>query len=622
MPSLLAMFLFINDKQNSMSIKHHLLRATIAWSLRTFAGAAVLLCAGSVFGQSDPSIEAVDSLGGIHTLNYTGALCDTGALCVSDHCDTVACDTDDCDSTGCDSTGCDAAGSANCSDTSQIITLRDLPDDYHSSSSIAFRHNILAEEPPHWARLIEFAPTLLSKPVEPLGDAVGHLLHLEHDHVKTELDCIPIGIQPIPERPALLVELNEEFLAPGFLNQGVETRSGAVLRPSFWVFGQYRTSMHYFERDRAIDPVVENVHRLDLFGQLNLSGTERLVVGMRPLDEENGGAREFTGYDFSNGNSLDGWNARFQSLFFEGDLGEIFPGLDFYDTRGLDIGFSAGRMPLLAQQGLLINEDMIDAVTVTRNTINGRGILNLRATGVFAWHGINRNSAVGRANDYDTDSKLYAFLTETDLAATTINLDGVYVDSSSGFGDMYAFGASGIARHHLFENTYNTSMHVLASFPGGQQTDYADQGELLFAQTSWTPHHTEDLVYLNSYWAIDQFTSPARGPANGSALGQTGILFSGIALGSYAAPIAASTDNTAGASLGYQFFFDHTRAQLIWEVGGVKETKGISRGALGTGFRFQKACGQHVIAIVDAFASKREADGYAQGARFEVLTKF
>ena len=49
-------------------------------------------------------------------------------------------------------------------------------------------------------------------------------------------------------------------------------------------------------------------------------------------------------------------------------------------------------MPILAQQGLLINEDMIDAVTVTRNTIYGGDILNLRMTSVYAWDRINRNS--------------------------------------------------------------------------------------------------------------------------------------------------------------------------------------------------------------------------------------
>ena len=67
-------------------------------------------------------------------------------------------------------------------------------------------------------------------------------------------------------------------------------------------------------------------------------------------------------------------------------VGEIFPCLDLLDQRGLDFGFSVGRMPLSAQQGLLINEDLVDAVTLTKNTISGNGILNLRVTGVYAWN--------------------------------------------------------------------------------------------------------------------------------------------------------------------------------------------------------------------------------------------
>lgn len=509
-----------------------------------------------------------------------------------------------------------------CDAVTDCVTLEDLPDDWSFHSHPRDTSQLRYEEAPLWMRTIEFWPSVLSKPTEPFAAAFGHVLRSEHDHVETHLSVTPIGIQPIPERPQLLIELNEEFLAPGFLDQGVEMLGGSVVRPAFWVFGQYRTSFNYFDRDRDIDPVVEYVHRLDLFGQLNLSGTERLVVGLRPLDEEHGGTREFTGYDFRNGDSLDGWNAKFQTLFFEGDLGELLPGLDFYDTRGLDIGFSAGRMPLLAQQGLLINEDMIDALTVTRNTLYGHGNLNLRATGVFAWSGINRNSPVGQLNNYDADSKMYAFLTESDFAAATVNVDGVYVSGGAGFGDMYALAVSSIARHHLHDNTYNTSLHLLASFPGGQVTDYADQGELLFAQTSWTPHRTEDLIYLNSFWVIDQFTSAARAPANGSALAQTGILFSGIALGNYAAPIANRTDDTAGASLGYQLFYDHTRTQVILEFGGINETKGDRRGALGTGLRIQKAFGQHVIAVLDGFTAKRESQNVSQGARFELLTKF
>ncbi len=496
------------------------------------------------------------------------------------------------------------------------------PDDFEHQfyNEGAFEVDFPEEESSFWCEALEAGPTILSWPNEPLGKFFGHVIGAEHHIIESALEEHAIGIQSIPERPPLLIEWNEKFLGSGSLAQGIEIPTGAVWRPAFWVFGEYRGALQYFDRGNT---AMEWANRLDLFGQLNLSGTERLVVGMRPFDEETNSRRDFTGYDFTDGDWTDGTNAKFQTLFFEGDFGEIFPNLDPYDTRFLDYGFSIGRMPLLAQQGLLINEDMIDAVTVTRNTLNGHGNLNLRATGVYSWRGINRNSATGRPNDFDPESKMVAILTESDFAKRTVNLDATYVYGDPTFGNMFTFAASSIRRHHGHHNTYNTSVHLLASVPEGQRTAYADQGELLYAQTSWTPHHTDDLIYMNAFWAIDQFTSPARGPLmGGAANGLTGILFAHSGLGQYGSPLAVRTDNLAGASLGYQFQFEGTREQVILEMGGAKETKGVNRGVLGTGARYQKAIGQHSIFVVDGFLSKQEGQRLSEGVRTEWRIKF
>lgn len=480
---------------------------------------------------------------------------------------------------------------------------------------VRFPHEIT---PLRW-KIAESVPELLTRPNEPLGKLLERLTCAEHDHISSGLDEHAIGIQSGPDRPPLLLEWNEKFLSPGWLKQGVEIPTGAIWRPAFWVFGEYRTAFQYFDRGA---PAAEWANRLDLFGQLNLSGTERVLIGMRPLDDVQGNSRVFSGYDFKDGRSIDAWNADFQTLFFEGDFGEIFPRLDPHDTRSLDYGFSVGRMPLLAQQGLLINEDAIDAMTVTRNSLSGNGNLNFRSTGVFAWNEVGRNSSQGLANASDPGSKMVALLTESDFAVRTINLDAAYVYGDNRFGNMFGLGASAIRRHHGFHNTYNTSIHLLASIPEGAETDYAGQGELLFAQTSWTPHHTEDLIYFNGFWAIDQFTSPTRGEVAGNALGQTGVLFGAVGLGQSGAPIDVRTEDVAGSSLGYQWFFDHTRQQVIWEVGGFKETKGDNRGAIGTAMRFQKAIGQHSICVIDGFVSKHESRNVSQGTRFEWRVKF
>ena len=185
-----------------------------------------------------------------------------------------------------------------------------------------------------------------------------------------------------------------------------------------------------------------------------------------------------------------------------------------------------------------------------------------------------------------------------------------------------AVGLSAIQRLHGFHNTYNTSFHVLSSFPTEGETAASGQGTLLFSQMSWTPHHTNDLVYLNGFWAIDQFTSPARGPLIGGPLGQTGILFASPGLGRFGAPLSNQASEAAGASIGYQLFFDETEQQVIFEFGGRKDTNDIEDGAVGIGTRYQRKLDQHWILIIDGFATKREGRGVAPGVRFEMLAKF
>lgn len=485
---------------------------------------------------------------------------------------------------------------------------------------VQYDPSVPEEEEPVIYTLTEGFLEILSGPAEPMAKCFAELLHTEHDEPHTELDSRAIGLQPIPPRPDLVLQWNEEFLAPGFLEQGICLPGGAVWRPSLWVFGTYRTGINYFENG-AGGKTVEWANRLDLFSQLNLSGTERILFGIRPLDEERGPGRNFTGYDIENGHDLDGWNGDIQTLFFEGDFGEIFPYLDWDDFGVLDYGFSIGRQPMSFQQGLLVNEDAIDALTVTRNTLSGNGNLNMRATAVYAWNSINRHNQTG-GNIDDSDAQMAGLFTESDLRHYTVNADVAYVWSGDGIDDVIAFGISGIRRFHGFHNTYNSSTHILASFPTTGETNLAGQGELLFSQLSWTPHHTHDLIFLNTFWAIDQFTSASRGPLGGGPLGQTGLLFSAAGLGRYGAPLSNQASNTAGGSLGYQMFFNHTKEQIVVEIGGRSDTDGVNNAAIAGGIRYQRALDQHWLIVVDAFVGKQESRNVSQGSRVELQMKF
>jgi hypothetical protein len=484
------------------------------------------------------------------------------------------------------------------------------------------------EDPPsRCEKAVNFLPELLTHPNDAFGDCWAKLLCAERDELHTELEEEAIGLQYIVPRPRLLVECNERFLGPGPLATGIELGLlGPVWRPALWVWGEHRSAAQYYDNG-SNNAISEEANRLDLFAQLNLSGTERFLFAVRPLDRENslGTAREFASYDFGTGNDLPGFNFQPQSAFFEGDFGELFPWLDPYDSEFLDYGFSVGRMPLLAQQGLLLAEDAIDALTITRNTVNNGRNLNQRITGVVAWNEINRNSPVAPnpGTMLDENSKMIAVLTETDFFRSTVNADVVYVAGDDVQGDLVVTGLSGIQRHYFHHNTFNTSLHALASFPTDKTTPYAEQGELLFAQTSWTPHHYYDLIYVNGFVAIDQFTSPAREPLAASPIGLAGIGFAHTGLGRAGPPMGVRTSDVTGGALGYQWFFDGTRKQLIWETGGAKEIEGpASRGIVGTILRYQAAHGQHTIFLLDGFVAKQETFDLSVGGRAEIRLKF
>jgi len=184
-----------------------------------------------------------------------------------------------------------------------------------------------------------------------------------------------------------------------------------------------------------------------------------------------------------------------------------------------------------------------------------------------------------------------------------------------------------------FENTYNTRFHFLVSFPTdgesnstiiapmGTVANISGQGELLFSQISWTPHKTEDLVYWNAFWAIDQFTSLTRAPQAGP-LGDTGLLFAAAGLGLYGPALATVSTNSVGTSLGYQMFFDTKEQQLIWEFG-ARAGEVADDFELAGAFQYQRAFGQNWIWLATGFLSGREnTSGLSQGLRTELQLFF
>ena len=452
------------------------------------------------------------------------------------------------------------------------------------------------------------------------GDKGGH-----HSSALTD-EYIPLQLDGFPQRPRYLLELGNPYLGTGRIKPGVQLPTGAVWQPSLIVFGTLRTALQSFDADG--DRFTELAARLDLFANLQLSGTERLVLGFRNLDQDG----RFTSYilepdpgdlAFRNAFGRDGdrfrdeLNADIQSLYFEGDFGEIFPNLDRGDHGRTDVGFSIGRQPLLFQDGMLI-QDSIDGIGLTRNTLLPRGTSNFRATLFVGVDNIHRGNLINR------DGQMAALLTSTDFRRSTVDADLVYVRSDEAAGDLIAGGVSAVQRI----GKRNTTFRLLASHALDRETRQGTDGALLFTELSWTPPYSDDLIYFTGFLAVDEFSSAARGPATGGPLGRAGINFAAVGLGSYGAPLSSRARDVVGGAFGYQRFYGAAkRRQLLGEIGLRIGTASDVGDSLAGTLRYQMAVGRRLVLVWDGFVGQRDGGPLAEdvtlyGGRFELVVKF
>ncbi|MEO1369805.1 MAG: hypothetical protein AAFX50_21695, partial [Acidobacteriota bacterium] len=317
---------------------------------------------------------------------------------------------------------------------------------------------------------------------EPGGDGEHGEAHGEGGHGKgghgghsSRLSDVakPLDIGGMPERPKPLLEVGEPFLGTGTLKPGFTLPTGATWQPQGLLFGTWRTALQSFEPDSEDGRITELSTRLDLFFNLALSGSERLVVGVRALD----GNGRFTSYFLEHpdpdldGEFQDELDLDLEHLFFEGDFGEIFPNLDKEDFGITDFGFSVGRQDLLFQEGLLIN-DVIDGVGITRNTLLPGNTSNVRYTFFYGWNNIDTSFG----NERDAD--LFALLTSVDVPWSTIDADLAYLSADDASGDMVAGGVSFVQRL----GSTNSSFRVLASQAVDEETAFSTDGVLLFSE--------------------------------------------------------------------------------------------------------------------------------------------
>jgi len=415
-----------------------------------------------------------------------------------------------------------------------------------------------------------------------------------------------------PEATPPIFEWGDPFLKPGNIMPGFTLPTGAVWQPALWIFGDFRAAGGYYD-GHVVNGSAYGVGSLNLFANLKLSPTERILLGINPLtvNTEDTGVvhRKSTGTQFANG-----FNFKVNTLFFEGEFGEIFPNLDPNDNKGLDFGFSIGRQPILFQDGVMFN-DTIDAFGLTRDTIIIPGLTpDMRVTGLFGFSNINRAN-----NAHDGSAYMVGIFSETDLPISTVDIDAAYIFSDFPQGGPGLFlGVSATQRIR----DINTTFSVNQSIATGNRGPAMETGTLFLSQVSATVTGSENIIYGNAFLGLGNYSSAARNYKTGGPLGRVGILFAAPAVGTSGPALSNQSGDVIGGAVGYQMFFNDDRTQLTLELGGRKDTQGTNQDSIALGGQWLQAIDNRTSIQVDGFLSERRHGGFGSGLRMELRTRF
>ena len=418
--------------------------------------------------------------------------------------------------------------------------------------------------------------------------------------------------QDLPPRPVPLIEFWQDYVNEGPYEHEFELPTGMVVSPGLIVYGNLSTGLEH--SDTGTESTTEWVTTLNLFANLTLSGTERILLGVSPLTRRTGSKTRYTFEPTSDWHGETG--ARLTAAFFEGELSEMFPRLDWDGRRPLDYQISFGRQGVVSQGGILINDSM-DSIAITRSTIPFTGTNFARIGGFVGVNNVHRSN-----NMDDNEAELYAIFSAVEAGHATYELDLAYVDSDTAGGDQFNVGASFIHPFIILEHDVDTTIRVAnSSTPGGAETAAATDGSLLYTSFSFAPKKTDDIVYINAFGGINNYATASRMMGTGGPLSIVGLLFAGNGLAG--APINNFSNKAWGGSVGYQMFFsDALRRNLILELGGKSDNSAGGGDRFGAAGRYSQALGQHVFFEVGGYAVDQESTDNAYGIRTKLNIVF
>jgi len=423
-----------------------------------------------------------------------------------------------------------------------------------------------------------------------------HLVPVQHPLLEFGFPLYRNG--PVPE--------SGEFFGPTNLTQ-----------PKLYVYGDYRVG--FSQNNLAAGEKSVFAHRLNLEIDLWLTATERIHMFSGPFQEGTNFMRFEEGEFFE---ELDFFDTNTDTLFFEGDFGQILGGIEG-TYAPFDLPFTAGIVPLLFQNGVWMQDAMVGvAATIPARNKPALDWSNYDVT-VFA--GFDKVSTLATPGDEDA-AQLFGATTFIESRGGYFEAGYAYVNDTKDQGRNYS--NIGLSYTRRYMNRVSNSMRVIVNTgqDGPRSARTADGVLLLMENTLISDRPYNFLPYLNVFAGFDRPQPAARAAAFGGVLFNTGILFQSDALTGYPT-LDASGNNTFGAALGVDLLAPNFDQQLIVEVAALgvhgADTNRIAPGdQLGIGARYQVPITNAHLLRFDAMHGWLENSNDISGARAEFRWKF
>ncbi len=422
--------------------------------------------------------------------------------------------------------------------------------------------------------------------------------------IPTQRPLVELGLPFYENGP---IPISQDFLGPTNLVQ-----------QKFYVYGDYR--LGFSQNDLVVGENSVLAHRLNLDLDYWITATERVHAFVGPFQEGNNFMR-FEDGEFEN--ELDFFDADTDTLFFEGDAGQIYGGLsDQYAP--FDLPVTAGLVPLLFQNGVW----MLDAMTGVACALPARNSPGLDWSNydVTFFAAFDRVSTA--ADNFDeSDVNLFG-------AHTFIESRGGYFEAGYAFvHDKVQAGRSynniGLSYTRRYFGLVSNSLRmILNAGQDGPVDDRTADGVLLLMENSLITENQYNVIpYLNFFAGFNRPQPAARAGAFGGVLFNTGILFQSDALTGYPT-LDPTGNNTFGAALGVDLLQATTfNQQLIVEMAALQafdseEGRNAPGNQYGVGARWQKGLTNASLVRADIMHGWLENSGDISGARIEYRWKF